>query len=95
MRRNASLRKWTQRSKKDMPEPRLIDGRDMEPPEPLERAMAALAAMAPGDELVMLLRCEALPLYSLLERSGFSYRSAFRPDGTNEVRIKKSQFDGA
>ena len=73
-----------------MPEPRLIDGRDMEPPEPLERAMAELATLAPGEELVMLLRCEALPLYSMLERRGFSYRSEFRSDGTNEVRIKKA-----
>ena len=44
----------------------------------------------PGEELVMLLRCEALPLYSILERNGFSYRSQFRPDGTNEVRITKA-----
>ncbi|MCX7140005.1 MAG: DUF2249 domain-containing protein [Proteobacteria bacterium] len=71
------------------PGPRVIDGRDMEPPEPLERAMAALATLAPGEELVMLLRCEALPLYSMLERNGFNYRSEFRPDGTNEVRISK------
>ncbi len=71
-------------------EPRLIDGRDMEPPEPLERAMAALATLAPGEELVMLLRCEALPLYSMLERNGFSYTSKFQPDGTNEVRIRKA-----
>ena len=73
-----------------MPEPRLIDGRDMEPPEPLERAMAELATLAPGEELVMLLRCEALPLYSILERNGFKYRSEFKPDGTNEVHISKT-----
>ena len=73
-----------------MPEPRVIDGRDMEPPEPLERAMAELASLAPGEELLLLLRCEALPLYSILERSGFKYRSEFKPDGTNEVRITKA-----
>lgn len=72
-----------------MPDPRVIDGRGMEPPEPLERAMAELATLAPGEELVMLLRCEALPLYSVLERNGFQYRSGFKPDGTNEVRISK------
>ena len=72
-----------------MPEPRLIDGRDMEPPEPLERALAELATLGPGEELVMLLRCEALPLYSILERNGFGYRATLRPDGTNEVRIQK------
>jgi hypothetical protein len=73
-----------------MPEPRLIDGRDLEPPEPLERALAELATLPPGEELVMLLRCEPLPLYSILERNGFGYRSTLRPDGTNEVRIRKT-----
>ena len=72
-----------------MPEPRVIDGRDLQPPEPLERALAELATLAPGEELVLLLRCEALPLYSILERNGFGYRAKLRPDGTNEVRIRK------
>ena len=73
-----------------MPEPQLIDGRDMEPPEPLELALAALANLPPGAELIMLLRCEPLPLYSILERNGFGYRSKLRPDGTNEIRIQKA-----
>jgi hypothetical protein len=72
-----------------MPEPRLIDGRDMLPPEPLERALAELATLAPGEELVMLLHCEPLPLYAMLDRNGFRYRAKLRPDGTNEVRIWK------
>ena len=72
-----------------MPEQRLIDGREMEPPEPLERAVAALATMGPEDELVMLLRCEPWPLYALLDRNGFGYRSERRPDGTNEIRIRR------
>lgn len=73
-----------------MPEPRLIDGRDMLPPEPLERVLAELADLAPGEELVVLLRCEPLPLYSILDRSGFRYRTTPRPDGTNEVRIEQA-----
>jgi uncharacterized protein (DUF2249 family) len=73
-----------------MPEPRLIDGRDLQPPEPLERALAELATLAPGEELVMLLRCEPLPLYSILERNGFGYRSKLMPDGSNEVRIQRA-----
>jgi hypothetical protein len=72
-----------------MPEPRVIDGRDMEPPEPLERALAELATLTPGEELVMLLRCEPLPLYAILERNGFGYSSKLQPDGSNEVRISK------
>jgi hypothetical protein len=73
-----------------MPEPRIIDGRDMEPPEPLERALAELATLAPDGELVMLLHCEPLPLYDILERNGFRHRSTLLPDGTNEVRIRKA-----
>ncbi|MBK5105064.1 MAG: DUF2249 domain-containing protein [Burkholderiales bacterium] len=73
-----------------MPEPRLIDGRGMEPPEPLELAVAALGSLAPGEELVMLLNCEPLPLSAILERSGYRYRSERRADGSNEIRIHKA-----
>lgn len=72
------------------PKSRLIDGRDMEPPEPLERAVQALATLAPGEELVMLLRCEPLPLYAILDRNGFRYRSEPRADGSNEIHIQKA-----
>jgi len=72
-----------------MPEPRVIDGRDMEPPEPLELAVAELGKLAPGEELVMLLRCEPLPLYAILDRNGYRYRSERRADGSNEVHIQK------
>jgi hypothetical protein len=73
-----------------MPEARVIDGRDLQAPEPLELALAELARLAPGEELVMLLRCEPLPLYSILDRNGFGYRSKLRPDGTNEIRIQRA-----
>ena len=72
------------------PESNLIDGRDMEPPEPLELAIAKLAAMQPGEELVMLLRCEPIPLYAMLDRNGYPHRSARLADGTTEVRIQKN-----
>lgn len=72
-----------------MPERRLIDGRDMEPPEPLERAVAELATLGPEDELVMLLNCEPFPLYAILDGSGFGHRSERLPDGTNEIHIRK------
>lgn len=72
-----------------MPERRVIDGRDMEPPEPLELAVAELATLAPDGELVMLLRCEPLPLYAILERNGYSYRAELQADGSNEIHIRK------
>ncbi len=73
-----------------MPEARLIDGRGMEPPEPLELAAAELATLPAGEELVMLLRCEPLPLYAMLDRNGYRYRSARLADGTTEVHIQKA-----
>jgi hypothetical protein len=72
-----------------MPEPRVIDGRDMEPPEPLERALAVLPTLGPGEELVMLLRCEPVPLYTVLDRNGYAHSSRHLADGSNEVRIRK------
>jgi len=72
-----------------MPDPRVIDGRGMLPPEPLELAVAALGAMASGEELVMLLHCEPLPLYSILDPRTYRYRSEYRADGTNEIHIQK------
>ncbi|MFH1045146.1 MAG: DUF2249 domain-containing protein [Pseudomonadota bacterium] len=73
-----------------MPEPRLIDGRGMEPPEPLELAVAALGTLAPGEELVMLLNCEPHPLYAILDRNGYRHRSERRADGSNEIHIQKA-----
>jgi hypothetical protein len=38
----------------------------------------------------MLLRCEPLPLYEILERNGYRHRAERRADGSNEVRIQKA-----
>ena len=73
-----------------MPEPRVIDGRGLQPPEPLELALAELATLAPGGELVLLLHSEPLPLYSILDQNGYRHRSERRADGTNEIRIQKA-----
>jgi uncharacterized protein (DUF2249 family) len=73
-----------------MSEPRLIDGRDMQPPEPLELALAELGRLAPGEELVLLLRCEPLPLYAILDRSGYRYHAVRCADGSREIHIKRT-----
>ena len=70
-----------------MPEPRVIDGRELVPPEPLELTLAALESLAPGEELLLLLYCEPHPLYSILEGNGYRYHAELRADGTNEIRI--------
>lgn len=63
----------------------------MEPPEPLERVLAELPKLAQDEELLLLVRCEPLPLYAILAKNGFGYSSKLQADGSNEVRISKIQ----
>ena len=72
-----------------MAEQRVVDGREMLPPEPLEMTMAALASLPPGEELLVLLYCQPHPLYAVLDQNGYRYRAELRPDGTNEIRSSK------
>jgi len=73
-----------------MPEQRVVDGRGMSPPEPLEATLAALDTLPPGEELLVLLFCEPVPLYSVLKENGYIYSAKMQADGTNEIRIRKS-----
>ena len=73
-----------------MADPRVIDGRDLVPPEPLELTMAALDTLEPGQELLLLLHCEPHPLYSILKRNGYRYSTETREDGSNAIRISKA-----
>jgi uncharacterized protein (DUF2249 family) len=66
---------------------RLIDGRDLLPPEPLQLTLDALETLAPGDDLMLLLYCEPHPLYAMLERDGFRHATSLRDDGTREILI--------
>lgn len=68
--------------------PHIIDGREMQPPEPFERAMAALDELAPGDELVLLLYCQPHPLFNVLRRNGFQWHEEIKADGTHEIHIR-------
>ena len=73
-----------------MPETRVIDGRGMEPPEPLELAVAELATLPADGELVMLLNCEPYPLYAILESRGYRHRAERQADGSNRIHIQKA-----
>ena len=73
-----------------MSEPRVIDGRDLQPPEPLELTLAALDTLGPDDELLLLLYCEPHPLYSILKRNGYRYSNTTLDDGTIQIRISKA-----
>ena len=67
----------------------VIDGREMQPPEPMERTLEALDKLAEGDELLLLLYCQPHPLFSILKKNGYAWSEEVRADGTREIRIHK------
>lgn len=72
-----------------MPGVNLIDGRDLQPPEPLELALEALDNLPDGEELVLLLYCQPQPLFNILRKNGYSWQETLQEDGTHEIRIRR------
>jgi len=69
--------------KGDWPAPaREMDNRDLDPPEPMVRILAATEAMQPGEVLCALLCREPMFLLPELAKRGHAWRGAFEPDGT-------------
>ena len=67
----------------DWPEPSVRqDNRDLEPPEPMVRILAAAEKLAPGETLSALLRREPVFLFPQLEKRGYRWLGGFSPDGT-------------
>jgi hypothetical protein len=69
---------------------RVIDGRELQPPEPLELTLMALDTLGPDDELLLLLYCQPHPLFDVLCRNGYAWTEAIQDDGTHEIRIRKA-----
>lgn len=69
---------------------RVIDGREMQPPEPLELTLAALDDLADGEQLELLLYCQPNPLFQILRRNGYQWREEVQDDGTHRILIGKT-----
>jgi uncharacterized protein (DUF2249 family) len=59
----------------------LLDLRALPAPEPMERVLDALDGIKDGAELRVLLAREPHPLYGILARTGWRWRSAWQDDG--------------
>lgn len=67
----------------EWPEPAVkLDNRDLDPPEPMIRILAAADKLGPGETLSALLRREPVFLFPQLEKRGFRWLGGFTPDGT-------------
>ena len=64
---------------------RVVDGRELEPPEPFVQTMDALDLIEPGQKVLLLIGREPFPLYRALELNGFTWQTEHAPDGTVEV----------
>ncbi len=65
------------------PEPvQHMDNRDLDPPEPMVRILAATETLAAGEVLSALLCREPVFLFPELAKRGHQWRGAFEPDGT-------------
>lgn len=58
-----------------------LDNRDLDPPEPMVRILAATERMARGEVLAALLCREPIFLFPELAKRGHRFRGAFEPDG--------------
>jgi uncharacterized protein (DUF2249 family) len=65
----------------------VLDVRNFEPPEPLERALDALAALEGGQRLRMMIGREPFPLYDMLHKRGYLHETIPRPDGDYEILV--------
>lgn len=65
----------------------LLDGRDMQPPEPFEKTLEALDGLPRGKVLRVLLWHQPKPLYQFLDRNGYRHEADVEDDGTVAVRI--------
>jgi uncharacterized protein (DUF2249 family) len=73
-----------------------MDNRELDPPEPMVRILAATEKLAAGQVLSALLCREPIFLFPELAKRGHSWRGAFEPDGkTYKVLVRVGSKNGA
>jgi uncharacterized protein (DUF2249 family) len=65
----------------------VVDGRGLEPPEPMELVLAALDQLEPGQRVRFLIHRQPYPLYDILRRYHYRYETTVVADGDFEILI--------
>jgi len=65
----------------------VVDARWLDHPEPLEKILAALANLSPGQRIVFKIHREPYPLYRMLEQNNYNWKLSKQDDGTFEILI--------
>jgi uncharacterized protein (DUF2249 family) len=66
---------------------RLLDVGGLAPPEPMVLVLEALDTLGPDERLRVLIDREPVPLYQMLHRYGYQFRTTPQPDFRYEVLI--------
>ena len=66
---------------------KVIDARKLESPAPFERVIDALAELAEGDKVLLVINREPMPLYRFLLNNSYQYKTTPFPDGRFEIEI--------
>lgn len=66
-----------------------LDVRNLEPPIPMEKALARIGRLADGEVLHLLIHREPFPLYELLDGMGYAHRTEALPSGDFVVAIEE------
>ena len=69
----------------------ILDVRELEPPEPLEKVLEALCTLEAGQRIRMIHHREPHPLYPILQREGFGHKTHFTDEGMVEIIIWHSR----
>jgi uncharacterized protein (DUF2249 family) len=70
------------------PDEILVDARNLEPPEPLEKVMQTLDLLRPGQSIRLRLHREPFPLYPLLAERGCQHDARMEADGSYVILIR-------
>lgn len=72
-----------------MAEPIVLDVRHLAPPEPMERILLGLRLLEGDRELRVLIHREPFPLYEILAKRGFAWRTSHLPEVGYELVIAR------
>jgi hypothetical protein len=64
-----------------------LDVRGMEPPQPLELVLETIGDFQAGDRLRLVIDCHPTPLFKILDRNGYGYRTEPGKESVHEITI--------
>lgn len=65
----------------------VVDARGLPHPEPMEKILAALETLGPGQRVLFKIHREPYPLYRLLEQNHYRWKLTKQDDGSFEILI--------